>query len=162
MEYINGIHSFPKTVRQLFLFFTVCLGIGYFTGFKFIHKTTDLKPQGVEENYIGNESDPDAKVMKFKKPEGEILTTIHTHILSFSLIFFCLGGILLSVPLHSGLKGFLILEPFVSIVFTFGGIWLLWKGFVGLKYLVMLSGMLLTLSFVLSSGIIILNCLKKR
>ncbi|MFY0625679.1 MAG: hypothetical protein JXR07_05265 [Reichenbachiella sp.] len=162
MDYIDNIHSFPKQVRIFFLFFTLCLSIGYFTGFKFIHKTTDLDSQGIEENYLGNEADEDAEVMKFRKPEAEILTTVHTHILSFSLIFFCLGGILLSVPLNQKIKNFLLIEPFVSIVVTFGGIWLLWTGITWVKYFVMLSGMILTISFVSTVGVIILHCLKTK
>ncbi len=63
MEYIDNIHNIPPQVRLFFFFFTICLAIGYFTGFKFIHKTTELKPQGIEENYLGNESNVEADVM---------------------------------------------------------------------------------------------------
>ncbi|MEC3965073.1 hypothetical protein [Flagellimonas halotolerans] len=41
---------------------------------------------------MGKEDSEGAEVMKFKKGEGEMLTVIHTHVLSISSIFFLLGG----------------------------------------------------------------------
>ncbi|MFY0652639.1 MAG: hypothetical protein JXQ96_11425 [Cyclobacteriaceae bacterium] len=149
MTYLNNIHNFPNYVKRMIFFFTLSMTVGYFTGFNFIYHTTELKPKGIEQNYNGNEEDEDAEVMMFKKPEKEILTTIHTHILSFSLIFIAMGGILLSVPMNQKIKSFLLVEPFISTIVTFGGIWLLWKGMLWMKYFVMLSGILLTLTFVL-------------
>jgi hypothetical protein len=118
-----------------------------------------MNPQGVEENYLGNENDEAAETMKFKKSEREMLATIHTHILSFSMIFFLLGTVLISIPMNSKLKNFLLIEPFISTVVTFGGIWFMWKGFVEIKYLIMLSGALITFTFVMSVIIIVKNCL---
>jgi len=155
MSFIDGIHDFPKITKHFILLFVITLAAGYFTGFKFIKRTTELSPSGIEQNYNGNESDEDAEKMLFKKSEGEILTTIHTHILSFSLIFFCLGLVLLTVPMNAKLKSFLLLEPFISIIFTFGGIWMLWKDVAWFKYIVMISGMLLTISFTFSVLMII-------
>ena len=126
-----------------------------------MRSTTELVPQGVEENYLGNEADEEAEVMKFKKPEGEIITTIHTHILSFSLIFFCIGAILISIPMNRKLKNFLLFEPFLSTVVTFGSIWFLWKGFTGFKYLVIVSGTLLTVTYVTSVFMILKHTLSK-
>jgi len=148
MQIIDGIHNFPKHARLFILFFIISLSFGYFAGFKFIIRTTNLNPAGVEENYNGNENDENAEIMKFKKSEGEIITTIHTHILSFSLIFFCTGLILLTVPMNSSVKNFLLIEPFISTILTFGGIWFLWKEILWFKYIVMISGTLITLSFI--------------
>lgn len=141
--------------------FTVCLSIGYFTGLNFVRSTTDLKPKGVEENYLGNESDEEATIMRFKKHEAEMLTTIHTHILSFSLIFFCLGFILLSIPFSKPLKTFLLVEPFVSTVLTFGSIWFLWQGYTWMKYIIIFSGSLLSLTYIIIVGIIIKSSIRK-
>ena len=48
------------------------------------------------------------------------------------------------------LKSFLIYEPFVSLLVTFTGIYLLWLGVAGLQYLVMISGLLFHLTFIFS------------
>lgn len=155
MSFIDNIHAFPTIVKRFILLFVLTLSVGYFTGFQFIKKTTELTPSGVEQNYNGNESDEEATKMIFKKSEGEILTIVHTHILSFSLIFFSLGLVLLTVPMNARLKNFLIIEPFISIILTFGGIWMLWKDVSWFKYIIMFSGTLLTLSFVLSVLLVI-------
>jgi hypothetical protein len=133
----------------MIFFFVLSMTVGYFTGFNFIYDTTKLEPKGIEENYNGNEEDEEAETMMFKKPEKEILTTIHTHILSFTLIFIAMGTTLLAVQMPQKIKSILLLEPFISIIVTFGGIWFLWKGIIWMKYFVMISGMLITLSFVL-------------
>ncbi|MDH5367574.1 MAG: hypothetical protein OEW67_11335 [Cyclobacteriaceae bacterium] len=162
MKWIDGIHAFPKHIKQFILFFVLALSFGYFTGFKFIVRTTNLNPSGLEENYVGNEENEEAEILKFKKAEGELITTIHTHILSFSLIFFALGFVLLSVPMSLSFKKFLLIEPFISIVVTFGGVWLLWLGYSWLKYIVMISGMLITLTFVLQVAMIIRGVASKN
>ena len=145
----------------MIFFFVLSMTIGYFTGFNFIYNTTKLEPKGIEENYNGNEEDEEAETMMFKKPEKEILTTIHTHILSFTLIFIAMGTTLLAVQMPQKVKSILLLEPFISIIVTFGGIWFLWKGIIWMKYFVMISGMLITLSFVLMAFFIFKATLTK-
>jgi hypothetical protein len=162
MNFIDNIHAFPIVVKRFILLFVMTLSVGYFTGFKFIKKSTELSPVGIEQNYNGNESDESATQMIFKKSEGEILTTVHTHILSFSLIFFCLGLVLLTVPMNAKLKNFLLIEPFISIILTFGGIWILWKDITWFKYIVMISGMLLTLSFTVSVLLVLKAVVTKK
>ena len=66
---------------------------------------------------------------------------------------------LTSIPVW--LKKILIIEPFISIVLTFGGIWMLWKDIAWMKYIVMCSGILLTITFSLSVLIVIQQLLKK-
>ena len=155
MRFIDGIQTFPSYIRWFILSFTIALSFGYFSGFKFLVHTTDLGSEGIEQNYMGNEDDEEAEVMRFKKSEREILTTIHGHAVSFSLIFLSVGVILISLPIHRTLKKALMIEPFVSIILTFGGIWLLWAGITWLKYVVVISGILLTLSFAISALLII-------
>ena len=46
-------------------------------------------------------------------------------------------------------------EPFISIVLTFGGIYLLWNGMLWFKYIIMFSGIAMVLSVVISSFIIL-------
>jgi predicted tellurium resistance membrane protein TerC len=102
----------------------------------------------IESHYLGNENDEAAEVMKFKKSEGEILTVVHNHILSLSVIFFLLSLILATTSINKKFKYFLMIEPFLSIILTFGGIYFLWSGITWFKYVVIFSGMLMTFSFV--------------
>ena len=160
---LNGLlFTFPKKIKLLIGSFLVILSIGFYTGLLFVSETSSVNPHGIEENYLGNEDVEDAEIMKFKKSPREMLTTVHSHILSMSLIFFLLGLILAVTQLKTGLKLFLMLEPFVSVLLTFGGIYFLWKGISWLKYVIMFSGTLMTLTFTVSTFIIFSQLLKKR
>ena len=119
---------------------------------------------GIETHYLGNEDDEEAMDMKFKKSEREILTVVHNHILSLSVIFLLLSLILSTTSINKKLKYFLMIEPFLSIVFTFGGIYFLWKGFTWVKYIIVISGFFMTLSFVVATFSILYQILisKKR
>jgi len=137
-----------KEVKHLISAFLFVLSIGYFTGITFVDETTDQSPKGIEENYLGNENDESAMEMKFKKSEQEILNIVHTHMLSISVIFFLTGILVSKTSIHSLLMKVLMIEPFVSILLTFGGIYLLWSGIIWMKYIVMVSGIAMTLAFI--------------
>ncbi|MCG9971053.1 hypothetical protein [Christiangramia crocea] len=154
MNYNGLLLRLPNEIKSFIAVFVLVLSVGYFTGLLFVGQTETTTPEGIEENYLGNEDVEDAEVMKFKKGEREMLTIIHTHILSMSFIFFLLGGILLLTRLPKKLKFFLIIEPFFSILLTFGGIYLMWKGLLWMKYIVILSGILMTSVFIASILII--------
>lgn len=162
MQYNGLLLSLPKEIKYFLAVFVVVLSVGYITGLLFVGQTETTTPDGIEENYLGNEDDPDAAVMKFEKGEREMLTIIHTHILSMSFIFFLLGGILLFAKLPQKLKFFLILEPFFSIILTFGGIYFVWKGIEWVKYLVLISGIFMTFCFVTSAVIVLYQLLFKK
>ena len=149
--YLNGLlQTFPKEIKLLIGVFLTVLSIGFYTGLLFVNETSSANPNGIEQHYLGNEKFEDAQVMKFKKSPKEMLTTVHSHILSMSLIFFLLGLILATTQLNRSLKLFLMIEPFISVLLTFGGIYLLWKGHLWMKYIVMFSGILMTLSYTAS------------
>jgi len=151
MNFSGRIHEFPTYVKHFIAAFVVVLSVGYFTGIQFVRQTDSDAPQGIEENYLGNEDSGEVTVMKFKKGEREMLTILHTHILSISFIFFLLGGLVSLTSLPKRLKAFLMIEPFVSIIVTFGGIYLLWMGLLWMKWIVMVSGMLMTAVFAVSA-----------
>ena len=111
---------------------------------------------------MGNEDDEDAEVMKFKKGEREMLTILHTHILSISFIFFLLGGLVAITSLPKKLKAFLMIEPFFSIIITFGGIYLLWNGMLWMKWIVMPSGIVMTVVFVVSVMAVLIQLYKRK
>ena len=156
------IHTLPSYVKQFVAAFVVVLSIGYFSGLQFVRQTESDRPNGIVENYLGNEDMEDVAVMKFKKGDREMLTILHTHILSISFIFFLLGGLIAITSLPVKLKAFLMIEPFVSILLTFGGIYLLWKGMLWMKWVVMISGTLMTAVFVVGAAAVLIQLLKKQ
>ena len=160
---LNGlILIFPKELKVLIGAFIIVLSIGFYTGLLFVGETASPEPNGIEEHYLGNEADENAEVMKFRKSEQEMLTLVHTHILSMSIIFFLLGLILSTTKLQLKVKLFLMIEPFVSVILTFGGLYLLWSGLLWMKYIVMISGVFMTLSFTIAVIIILMQLLQKK
>lgn len=162
MVYNGLLTTFPKEIRLFIAAFVVILSVGFFTGLLFVKQTDSVTPSGIEKNYLGNEEDVDAEVMKFKKGEREMLTVIHTHILSMSFIFFLLGGLVWMTKFPKGWKLFLTIEPFFSAILTFGGIYLMWKGISWFKYVVIFSGILMTLTFTFSAGLVLVQSLVPR
>jgi len=156
------IHELPKPAKLLVGFFILTLSFGYYTGLRFVNENTGNTTQGIEEHYMGNEADDSATVMKFKKTEKEIITTVHNHVVSMSLIFLVLGVLLLLTSINPMLKKFLMLEPFVSVLLTFGGIWLMWSGVLWFKYIIIFSGILMTLTFTASVIVILQQLFKKN
>ncbi|MFT4697237.1 MAG: hypothetical protein ACI9SJ_000358 [Flavobacteriaceae bacterium] len=161
MQFNGLIQTFPKYIKIFIAAFVIVLSIGYFTGLLFVNQTNSTNPSGMEVNYLGNEEIEDVEVMVFKKGEREMLTVLHTHILSISFIFFLLGGLVAITSLPTKLKLFLMVEPFISIILTFGGIYFLWKGITWLKYIVMISGSLMTVVFVISVTAVLFQLTKK-
>ena len=88
MSFQGVIHQFPKEIKALLVAFICTLSIGFYSGISFVRTTTNANPNGIEQRYLGNEEDENATKMMFKKSEGEIMTTVHSHILSLSVIFF--------------------------------------------------------------------------
>lgn len=161
MQLHGLIHTFPKEVKIFMTAFILVLSIGYFTGLLFVNNTDTTTPAGIEENYLGNEDNEATDIMKFKKGKREMLTIIHTHILSMSFIFFFIGGLLATTSINKKLKSFLMIEPFISILLTFGGIYFMWGGILWFKYIVMISGILMTLCFTTSVVLIFFQLYKK-
>ena len=159
---INGlIFTLPKEIKLLIGAFIIVLSIGFYTGLLFVGETSSANPNGIEEHYLGNEDDENAKIMRFKKSDQEMLTLVHNHILSMSIIFFLVGLLVAITKLNGKLKLFLIIEPFISVILTFGGLYLLWTGMLWMKYIVMFSGILMTLTFSLSTFIILKQLFSK-
>ena len=150
------IRNLNKPLKRFLFSFILCLTVGYFTGLSFVSQTESTTPQGIIENYNGNEeSAEEIETLKFKKGEREMLTIIHTHILSLSFVFVLLGILVWGTQAPVWLKTFLSIEPFVSVLTTFGGIYALWKGLSFFSYIVMLSGILMTLSYTLGTALVL-------
>ena len=122
----NLLDKLPLPTLKILLSFVVVATIGFSIGVFFINHTTDFKPKGIKENYLGNEDNENAEEMKFRKSEREILTTIHNHITSMSLLFLAMGIIFSFTPVAQKYS-LLAIEPFISLLLTFGSIYFLWK-----------------------------------
>ena len=155
MQIHGTISQFPKEIKYLITVFIIVLSVGFYSGIRFVEDTSKTNPQGIEERYLA------ATTMQFKKSKAEIMTLVHNHILSLSVIFFLLSLILATTGINKKLKTFLMIEPFCSILCTFGGIYLMWSGILWMKYVVMISGIFMTVSFMLATVFILRGVFKK-
>ncbi len=155
------LHTWSNDLKITTVIFLMVLSIGFFSGISFVDKTSSFSAQGVQENYVGNEDDENATVLKFKKNEKQLASIIHTHILSMSVIFFIVSILVSATTIHPKLKRFLMIEPLLSVLITFGGIYFLCNGQLWMKYIVMISGILMTVSYTVSIIFILKQILKK-
>jgi|TARA_B110000967_G_scaffold207758_1_gene257932 hypothetical protein len=162
MQVHGIIHSFPKEIKALIAVFLVVLSIGFYSGLTFVNETTAANPQGIDSHYNGNEADENATVMQFKKSKREILTLVHNHILSLAIIFFIISLILSTTSVNKRFKYFLMFEPFLSVLLTFGGIYFLWLDISWMKYVIMISGMFMTFSFMAATILILFQLTQNK
>lgn len=141
------LSQLSKELKTLITAFVIVLSLGFYSGIRFVQQTESQTPNGVYENYLGNEEQEDAEIYKFKKTPREMTSILHSHIISMALIFFAIGGIVSRTRVQKKLKYFIMIEPFISIVATFGGIYLMWMGFAWMRYIVVFSGILMTFCY---------------
>lgn len=164
MERLSSIRYWPRSVKKLILIFVAVAFIGVVFGAVFIEVTTHLTPQGVVEQYKGiSESRVEtADELKFPKPLKEMLTTTHNHILGLSSLFMIVGFLYLHVGQREAWRLIVAVEPLLSLIVTFGGLWVmryLWSPFV---YIVILSGALMVGTYIWMSIAIMKECLSKK
>ena len=105
-------------------------------GLDLLKHTTDFKSKGIQENVLGSEFNEEAEELHFKMSERELHGIIHSHVITISILFAILSFMVFFTNLPYGLKSFLMIEPNVSLVVTFGGLWLLWLGYTWMKYII--------------------------
>ena len=137
-----------------FKFFLSCflftMLIGIFLGLGFIYYTTDMNIQGTIEHYNGSEILDNEIPEEFPKPMEAMSLTTHAHVNSFALISLIIGTIFYFNSIISGkIKLFLMVEPFFSTLITFLSMWFLRYLNESFVYLVLLSGFLMYLFWII-------------
>ena len=148
------LYELPRKIKFLCLITVFNLTIGVGVGLYYVGYTTQYSPSGTSEHFAGSKISDDFDIPdKYPKPFTELLNTTHTHVISLTFIFLIIGGIFYFNSIISGsMKTILIIEPFISIIVTFGGIWLVRFIHPGFSYLVILSGILMYLSFIIMAS----------
>lgn len=164
------LRDLPRLLRHLLASFLIVIAAGYTLGAFFVDHTTDTDPDGIAERFLGTEGvgiDPMAmppeREIQYEKSAAEVLNITHTHVISLALVFLAVGGIFVFASGIPGwLRGFLVLEPFLSIVLTFGGMWLLRYHSPSWSILIAVSGMLMSLCFYVMVGVSVWQLLRGR
>ena len=154
---IIELNKLDKTLKNFLASYLIVLTIGVCIGLSFVNQTTNFSPSGAVERFRGSEEniEGDFEIKEnYPKSISEMLMTTHNHIIGFSFIFFTTGLIFYFNSILKGFwKTFLLTEPFISIILSFGSIWgmrFIDKGFV---YVTIISATLLYISFFIMIGI---------
>ena len=150
------LYELPRKLKILCFITVFNLTIGVGVGLYYVGYTTQYSPSGTSEHFAGSKVSDDFDIPdKYPKPFSELLNTTHTHVISMTFIFIITGCIFFFNSIITGsIKTILIVEPFISIIVTFGGIWLVRFIHPGFSYLVILSGILMYLSFFIMASTI--------
>jgi len=140
------------------------MSLGVSLGLVYVYETTEMTSGGTEEHYTGSALNDDMDIPeKYPKELESMLLTTHTHLISFSFIFFFLGLIFyMNSTITGGWKTFIIIEPFISVLITFGSIWgVRYSSLIYSNYII-LFGILTYLSFYLMVAMSLYELLVKK
>jgi hypothetical protein len=143
------LSELPIELKKMCLMILIVLSIGMCLGIYFIKLNSSFKPKSVIAHYNGSElSSEDEFGISYAKNMKEITLTVHTHVMSFTFIFSILGFIFYGVEsISKKLKQFLLIEPLISTLSTFGSMYLIRFVHSDFVYLMIFSSTLLYVSF---------------
>jgi len=141
----NKLNQLSRSLKFLTVAYLIVLGIGVATGIIYVAATTSMTPSGTIEQYMGNDDEWEPKQ---PKEFIDLVSQAHQHIVMFSFIFLSIGFIFNKNSIIKGrLKLFLMTEPFISIVVTFGGFFILRYLTPKFVYAIILSSTLMYVCF---------------
>ena len=149
----NNLYQLNKSLKTLYTVFLIVLSIGVGLGIIYIYLTTSMTPEGTEIRYAGDEqtSDFDNNIdvqENFPKSFTDLVSHAHSHVIQFSLIFFLTALLFEKNSIIKGKwKRFCMIEGFISILFTFGGFFLIRFIDRSFSYLVIFSSTIMYLTF---------------
>lgn len=151
------LFQLEKLLKKIISIFLITLTCGVAVGLIFLNQTTGYSDKGTISRISGSEVENDFDIPDYyPKPVSELLITTHNHIIGFSLIFFVLGGIFYFNSIIKGFwKSFLIIEPLISILITFGSIWGIRFISSGFVYIAIVSSTLIYASYFLMAAVIL-------
>ncbi|MCL6494611.1 MAG: hypothetical protein K6T54_07505 [Ignavibacterium sp.] len=143
------LYQFSKQLKALILALLFSLTFGVCIGLGFLYYTTSYSPLRAIERYNGSQASEEFEIVEnYPKPISEIFITTHNHIIAFTLIFSVVAIIFYFSSVLKGVwKTFFLVEPFISIVISFGSLWLMRFVNPNFVYLMALSSSLIYLSY---------------
>ena len=157
------LFQLDKALKTFLATFIVVLTIGVSIGVIYLKFTTKMTSSGTVERYNGSNENEFEIAESYPKPISEMLTTTHSHVIIFAIIFVAIGFIFYFNSIINGFwKQFLIIEPLISTIITFSSIWgirYIHKSFV---YITIISAILMYVSFYIMSLITLYELIFKK
>ena len=139
------INSLDTNLKKLLTYYLFTIGIGFSLGVLYVYLNSEFSNTGMVEQYVGNNDEWEPKLPKTLK---DLVSHTHEHITMFSIIFLSLGLIFSYNSIIRGFwKSFLILEPFISIIITFGGFFIIRYITTTFSYIIIISSFLMYICF---------------
>ena len=156
----NNLNQLSRSLKFLTTAYLIVLGIGVTTGLIYVAATTSMTPSGAIERYIGNDDDWEPKQ---PKEFIDLVSQAHQHIVMFSFIFLSIGFIFNRNSIIKGpMKLFLMIEPFISIIVTFGGFFILRYLAPSFVYIIIVSSSLMYICFYIMLYVSLYDLFKKN
>lgn len=158
------IHQFPEQLKKMIAALLLSLTFGVLIGLGFLYYTTSYSTKGAIERYNGSEVSEEFGIAEnYPKPISEIFITTHNHIIAFTLIFTVIAFIFyFSSLVNNGFKTFLLVEPFISIIISFGSLWLMRFVNPNFVFLMAVSSTLIYLSYFTMVSLILYEIFFKK
>jgi len=149
MTDLKTIRSFGRELKILIAVFIVVLTVGVSIGLIYVGYNTDYTSTGTQSYYGGDPILADFEIPdQYPKSFESLLLTSHTHITAFAIIFLVLGVLIFFVEsLRQKWKLFLMIEPLISTLVTFGSFFAIRYIHPSFVYLTMVSGVLMYFSY---------------
>lgn len=158
------LYQFPKQLKKLILALLFSLTFGVCIGLGFLYYITSYSPHKAIERYNGSQTSDEFEIVEnYPKPISEIFITTHNHVIAFTLIFSVVAIIFyFSSVLNSFWKTFFLIEPFISIVISFGSLWLMRFVNPNFVYLMTVSSSIIYFSYFIMLSLIVYEIIYKK
>lgn len=158
------LYELPSNLKKMIIAVLASLTFGVMIGLAFLYYTTQFNTSQAVERYNGVPSGDEFEIAEsYPKPISEIFITTHNHVIAFTVIFSIVGFIFYFSSVMKGfLKTFLLVEPFISIIISFGSLWLMRFVNSQFVYLMALSSSIIYISYFIMVSVIIYEILFKK
>ena len=125
MNFFKVNRIFNPPLKYLIIIYLSVVTVGMSAGLLYLFQETKMTPSGIIENYNGSEINEDFEIPeKYSKNFVMMLSITHTHVLGLAPIILSVCLIFFYVK-EGKVSNFIILEPLISLIITFGSIWLI-------------------------------------
>ncbi len=148
------IRELPLYLRAPIAAFILVGLVGYAAGLVFVSYNTGMRASGISDHYHGNEEE-----LKFGKSAAEMLNIVHSHLLGMGVLFFAISILYTMTDCSPKSKTFWATETILTLLSTFGALWLIALGMKWAVWIIYPSSILMVIGFALMSICVLWNCL---
>lgn len=162
---IENLTKLEKPLKIFLGAYLVSILAGLSIGLYYVSYKATLNPSKTAEYYRGSEAAEGNELIveNYPKQIEEMLLTTHNHLLGLGFIIFSIGLIFYFNTIIKGVwKNMLMIDPIISLMITFGSIWLVRFVDRSFIYLTYLSSAIMYASLYVMILVSLYNLMKKE